>query len=285
MSYIHKTVPGSLVSGLFPERLVLWESIRDTTELKSFIHSAIDTFILLFEQNSKGKDKYANLYLAWLDYIRSFTCRSKQTLATLATLVLLRGNNDLSISSDTQTTVVAGILHAVQDGILSQMGTKIEKLEEESSIIELPADDTALYRLSGWALKSCIDNTTKLLKKKETCTQVQQQLELLLALKRPNSAKASLPAGAQYIDRGGLTFMHSCLLLWLNAVEASMKVFLNHSGYTKYGKDIFQVRVYRCWILLISSQSCLCLQITKDSVVKDSTLLVRQCNNYTQVVQ
>ena len=126
------------------------------------------------------------------------------SIKTNFSIICYPSTNHEYISSDTQRTVVAGILHAVQDGIQSQMVTKIEKLEEsdESSVIELPADDTALYCLSDWALKSCIDNTTKLLKKKETCTQVQQQLELLLALKRPNSAKASLPLGAQYIDHG-----------------------------------------------------------------------------------
>ena len=156
VSHIHTTVSSSLVPGLFPERLVFWEMIRDTVELKNFIHSAIDKFISLFEQNSKGKEKYANLYLAWLDYIRTFMCRSKQTLATLATMALLRGNHALGtcISSATQRTVIAGILHAVQDGIQSQMATKIETLEAECSVTELPADDTALYRISGWAQKN-----------------------------------------------------------------------------------------------------------------------------------
>ena len=141
--------------------------------------------------------------------------------------------------------VIAGILHAVQDGIQSQMATKIETLEAECSMTELPADDTALYRISGWALKSCIDKYQKTFEEKwnmHACTQVQQQFYLLLPMKRPNSTKVYLPTGAQYLDRGGLTFVHSCLLPWLNAVEESMKVFLNHDGYTRYGKDIFHVR-------------------------------------------
>ena len=137
--------------------------MQDTVKLKNFIHSAIDKFILLFEQNSIGK-KYANLYLAWLDYICSSACPSKQTLAALATLALLRGNCDIGILSDTQRTVIAAVLHAVQDAIQSQMATEIEKLEDDSIVTEYPADDTALYRLSGWALKSCIDNTIKLVK-------------------------------------------------------------------------------------------------------------------------
>ena len=150
MEKVPKIVSGTLIPSLFPERLVLWESMQDTVQLKNFICSAIDKYMSLFKQNSEGKDKYANLYLSWLDYIRTFTCRSKQTLATLATLALLRGNNaqctQSRISSDTQRTVISAILHAVQGGIQSQMATTIEKLEDEVHVneIELPADDTAL---------------------------------------------------------------------------------------------------------------------------------------------
>ena len=35
--------------------------------------------------------------------------------------------------------------------------------------------------------------------------------------------------------------MHSSLLPWLHAVEASMKVFLKQDGYKKYGRNIFSV--------------------------------------------
>ena len=44
------------------------------------------------------------------------------------------------------------------------MSAKIEEIESEPSASELPGDDTALYRISGWALKSIIDLTTKALK-------------------------------------------------------------------------------------------------------------------------
>ena len=104
---VHKILSGSLVPGLFPEQLVLWESIQDTVELKSFIHSAIDKFTSLFEQSSKGKEKYPNLYLAWLDYIRSFIYQSKQRLWHWLWL---------SISFHTQRMVTTWILHAIQDG-------------------------------------------------------------------------------------------------------------------------------------------------------------------------
>ena len=202
---------------------------QDTDGLKGLVYSAVDKYV-----------SYANLYLAWLDYIRCFTCWTKQTLASLASLALLFGNN-LTALPETKRTIVAAILHATQEGIQSQMAAKIE-LEVAPCVSELYADNTALYRISGWALKSCIDNVRKKLKLSNTDTHVQQQLDLLLLLQRPNSTKDSLPLGAQYLDRGGLTFVQPHLLPWLNAVEASMKLHLCQSGYIKYGKDIFQVR-------------------------------------------
>ena len=239
MLYVQNTVANSLVSSPYPDRQALWESIKDTDGLEGFVYSAVDKYVSLHEVNSKGKDKYANLYLAWLDYIRCFTCWTKQTLASLASLALLFGNN-LTALPETKRTIVAAILHATQEGIQSQMAAKIE-LEVAPCVSELYADNTALYRISGWALKSCIDNVRKKLKLSNTDTHV-QQLHLLLLLKRPNSTKDSLPLGAQYLDRGGLTFVQPHLLPWLNAVEASMKLHLCQSVYTKYGKDIFQVR-------------------------------------------
>ena len=120
------------------------------------------------------------------------------------------------------------------------MAAEIETIEVEPSVSELPGDDTALYRISGWALKSTIDLTTKL-QQAEVKQELQQQLVLLQSLKRPNTNKYTLPLGAQYLDRSGLTFMHSSLLPWLHAVEASMKVFLKQDGYKKYSRNIFSV--------------------------------------------
>lgn len=46
------------------------------------------------------------------------------------------------------------------------MAVKIEEVEsEEPGVSELPCDDTALHRISGWALKSSTDLTKKALKK------------------------------------------------------------------------------------------------------------------------
>ena len=66
---------------------------------------------------------------------------------------------------------------------------------------QLPSanDDTALYRTSGWALKSAIENVAKLIKNDKGA---QGQLDLL-SLKRHQDEKVFLPPGARYLDGGG----------------------------------------------------------------------------------
>ena len=97
----------------------------------------------------------------------------------------------------------------------------------------------------------------------------------LLLLKRPNSTKDFLPSGVQYLDRGGLTFVQPHLLPWLNAVEASMELLW---GIQSIAKMYLRFIVHTCHRLFM-----LILQITKDSVVRDSMLLVKFCETAKQL--
>ena len=140
----------------------LWEHLCGTEELEHFNYTAADKYVTFYDKHSKEKESYANLYLPWLNYISSFTYRSQQSLANLCTLTILLGVYDSAIYPETQRTVIACILHSVHGGMQSQMAAEIETIEVEPSVSELPGDDTALYRIFGWALKSTIDLTTKL---------------------------------------------------------------------------------------------------------------------------
>ena len=60
--------------------------------------------------------------------------------------------------------------------------------------------------------------------------QVEDELQLLKALKRPQWSKVTLPPGAQYLDRGSLTFMKAEFLSWMCEVEESIKKILNQKG-------------------------------------------------------
>lgn len=101
LAYVDDNVSKGLVPSLFPEHMELWSYLKDTEELKHFILSAADMYMTFYDQHSKGKEKYANLYLTWLNYIRSFTCRTEQSLATLCTLSLLLGGYGSTIQPGT----------------------------------------------------------------------------------------------------------------------------------------------------------------------------------------
>ena len=245
-SHVQTTVPKSLVESLYPERMILWMSISKMEELKVFILNAVAKYISIYDAHSKGKNKYANLYLEWIQFIRTFTCASEQTANTKAEWASVLAVHAGSVSEATQRTVIASILHAVQEGIQMQMAANIEELQTDQlqtgNLAESLSDDTALYRISGWALMSAIQLRKKAIQKeKHRGEKNDQELQLLSALKRTQASKCSLPIGAQYLDRGGLTFVHQSLLPWVRALEASMKLFMNQTGYQKYGKNIFKV--------------------------------------------
>ena len=60
----------------------------------------------------------------------------KTNPASLASLALLFGKN-LTALPETKRTIVTAILHAIQEGIQSQMAAKIEQLEVAPSVSEL----------------------------------------------------------------------------------------------------------------------------------------------------
>lgn len=203
----------------------------------------------LYKEHSKGVEKYANLYLSWLNYISSFTCKSHSTLKSLCWRMILLNKQDAPVQLQTQRTVIACILHCVQDGLQSQIANILEsRLPEVGSSTtshdhscSYAADDTGLYRISGWAL---IDVTDNHLKQSSNKPDIKRQLDLLHSLKRADSkTDNTLPLGVQYLNRGGLTFMHAALLPWLQSVESSITKYLNQSGYQQYGKDIFSVSI------------------------------------------
>lgn len=154
VDFVCHSLPASLVPSLFPECMQLWNLLQDTDELKDFIHCAADDYLRFYDQHSKGKEKYANLYLTWLKYISSFTCKSQQSLATLCRLALLFSHCRVDYQPQVRT-VIASILHAVQEGMQFQMANMIATFKTDSVVSQLPSanDDTALYRIPDGHLR------------------------------------------------------------------------------------------------------------------------------------
>ena len=126
--HVRRSVPMGLVSSLFPERKRLWDSINNSEEFETFIGHLADKYISLYQKYSKGKEKYANLYLSWLDVIRSYTCKSQKTQSTKAEWAPVLAKHDTTASDSAQSTVLASVLDAVQEEIQSQMAAHIESL-------------------------------------------------------------------------------------------------------------------------------------------------------------
>ena len=134
--HVLTSTPKELVPSLFPERKEVWTSIKDTEKLKMFIINSIDRYIRLYDQYSKGKDKYAHFYLAWLDYIRSYTCKPHQTSETRNEWALVLSNHS-PVSESTQRTVISCILHAVQESMQSQISSHIQERAQDNQSLDL----------------------------------------------------------------------------------------------------------------------------------------------------
>ncbi len=77
------------------------------------------------------------------------------------------------------------------------MAACIQGLESEFTHIgESVSDDTALYRISGWAVKSVIQHRQNALRKASKATETKEKLQLLTALKCTQASKSTLPIGA-----------------------------------------------------------------------------------------
>ena len=75
-------VEGELFGDLFPERVKLWEHLKRYDKVQSVINYATDRYLDLYDTCSSSTDSDAELFLRWLDVMRSFTCKECQTEET-----------------------------------------------------------------------------------------------------------------------------------------------------------------------------------------------------------
>lgn len=252
--YVVSRVPGELISDLFPDRLKLWEFLTgDPERLQHLVEFATNKHMELYHECSTERSKCSELFLQWLDFVRSITCVSEHTPETMDLLHKVLDNSGAGL--ETTMTVLAVILNAVYMGVHKQMAKMVENISMETSTSTEPvlpdsqlSDDTSLHRICGWALKSTIDQVTKQLRLKPTSTDLEGKNVLLQALKLPHSEKSCLPAAVQYLDRGGLTFMRIPFTQWMKGLEEKITSLLNQKNYAIYGAKIFEV--HACTLIL-----------------------------------
>ena len=251
-AYVNNRVPGELITDLFPDRLKLWEFLTgDMAKLNSLIDFAVTQYLALYHECSKERSKCSELFLRWLDFVRSVTCVSEHTPETIAILKIL---DNSGAGLETTMTVLAVIMNAVYMGVQKQMSKTVEELSNVSAGIPegKPSDETSLHRICGWALKSTIDYTSKQSKQRQADNELDQKQQLLQALKLPQNEKSSLPAAVQYLDRGGMTFMQLPFTKWMRSTDEKITTLLNQRSYTVYGEKIFEV----C-IMLVCHAQCI----------------------------
>ena len=170
------------------------------------------------------------VFLSWLEYVRTWTCNEERVAAI-----------DVQASNATKRTVLAIVFNAIYQGLCHTMAETAEQISISKHVPcdkAKPSDEVAMHRICGWALKSVMDQY----KHKVDCTA--QQLSSVCMLKLPNDDKHLLPLPAQYLDRGGLTFLRQELWPWMLATEKKMIVHLNQASYRQFGSKLFEVQYF-----------------------------------------
>lgn len=232
-------VEKELLEHLFPDRLILWEYMKSCNRLQTLVNYSANKYLELYSKCETVADKDTELFLRWLDVMRSLTCEEKQTEETK--ILLNQVLDNCGVKNQTKQSLVAIVLNGVFLGISHQMATRVESLSvaRHESIEKdepfKPSDDVALHRICGWALKSASDHL-------KTHSRLDSgELNLIDSLKLPQSDKHLLPKSVQYLDRGGLTFMKPSFWPWMNAAELKIIEYLNQKSYGMYGEKIFLV--------------------------------------------
>ena len=247
LAAVFSRVEGELFGELFPERIELWEHLKSGDRLLNLVTFSAEKYLKLYDECSTICEKDAELFLRWLDVVRSLTCKERHTDETQT--LLIRILDGCSVSNVTQQTLLAIILNAIHLGLCKQMAETVEEISlaiHESANLDpasnKPSDDVALHRICGWALKSAADylRTQMSACASQEHGKVANQLELTKSLKLPDSDKCLLPKLVQYLDRGGLTFLRPPFWPWMIAIEDKIADLLSQKHYRIHGDKIFR---------------------------------------------
>ena len=131
---------------------------------------SVNEYLKLYKTCASVAAKDSELFLRWLDVMRSLTCEEKQTDVTKTMTQQVCGIPGVK---ETQGSTVAIVLNAIHWGISQQMSNLLEKIssshheDTQPLIEEKPSDDVAMHRICGWALKSASDHLKARMKNAE----------------------------------------------------------------------------------------------------------------------
>jgi U3 small nucleolar ribonucleoprotein component len=75
INFVKSKVTTELFEECFPERAQLWEYITTHNHLEKIVNFSTHKYLQLYALCSTKRDKNSVLFLEWLDFMRSVTCK------------------------------------------------------------------------------------------------------------------------------------------------------------------------------------------------------------------
>ena len=208
--------------GFFDDHNQTWKQIKtNIVALDSLLSSVLAEFIGIYKQHSKGKDKYIGLQLDWYNFMQQYVVagNKKGDAAWNMLVATVPTSNTESTRPFLFPSLMMGIFHE----LLERVECLVSELSATSSSSFPSAtgyredDEVSLYKLSGFALFSCIQfRQRRLMWKKKLrvsesmAERYRAELNILKQLK--DSDKADVLPAIAIQDRGHMTLVNSTLI-------------------------------------------------------------------------
>ena len=207
---------------VFQDRRSAWNAVSVDPKFDLFVLSAVKKYTTLVRQCCVGRDKYSNLLVKWMEFVRSVlndsTCQSSKEWCEVKTSagVRMSESTDHAIASSVLRSVFNYCQHVI---VAAKEGETLllddEQCDSEFAEAGLDIDETSLYRLGGYALHSAIEAYEA----PTNSVERESILGVLTSLRLPVDEKVGLPSNIQHLDKQGMTFMKKELLGYLFKVR------------------------------------------------------------------
>lgn len=218
LDFMKEKISGSHHLTVFPQRQQFWEQCMLTPELETFVLALFDEYVSLLLECHKGKEKYGQLQVHWMECLRIIQFEHESLTLPAVHWRELMTKTKGSPSSSTTSAILSCITHSVfsfcQHTIVNIKEEELESVEEDVGPLQeagLTADESALYRLGGFAPHASIESSEKL---------HPDVVAVLKGIRLPLSEKVDLPTNIQHLDSVGMTFMKREMLGYLSKVTA-----------------------------------------------------------------
>lgn len=258
MDHIKSTPVLPVLTRMFEQReSSVFQKLLDNQEsLASLIQFHQRTFLLLYEANGIGKDKYITFQLQWHKYCSIFLLPKENMLQcifspptkemdTVHQIWLAFCERELQGNSGEQKRFMIMFSSSIYEILLREAHEQVMKLNDStgsSSNLVMEADqDDVYFRFGGATLASMLHNRYKDIRKcnAEKREIVSLEIKVLHAINTKN--KESMPSYLQYRDRGYMYSPDPSFLPLFRAVDECIKSIVNEKGIQEHGDQLVKV--------------------------------------------